>query len=502
MLLTLTSTAPQAPDLGFLLHKHPDRVQQVELPAARASIFYPEASPERCTVALLLDVDPVALVRGSRHGGGRPGRGGPEAAQLSTYVNDRPWAASSLLAVALGKAFKTALNGRCDARPDLVDEPLPLTVRLPALPARGRSEDASGMPLVRRLFAPLGWEVSGRSTPLGAQMADWGDAPYVDVELAGRHRLADALAHLYVLLPVLDEAKHYWVSADEVDKLLRRGQTWLPGHPDRELITRRYLGVRRRFVDDALDRLAALDDQVAPSEQVPGAGGASTGGVPTTDAAGPEEVPRGPLRQQRLDTVLAVLREVGARRVVDLGCGEGACLSALLADPAFTQILGVDVSARELVRAEGRLGLDDPGRLPDQQRARIRLRQSSAVYRDEELAGYDAMLLVEVVEHVDPERLPDLEASVFGASRPRNVVLTTPNAEHNVRYGIPQGQFRHPDHRFEWTRTELRAWAEGVAGRHGYHVELRPVGEDYPEVGPPTQLALFTREDLAQEDQA
>ena len=490
MLLTLTSTAPQAADLGFLLHKHPDRVQEVELPAARATILYPETGPTRCTVALLLDVDPVALVRTRGRGGPRPGRGGPEATQLSSYVNDRPYAASSMLAVALGKAFKTALNGRCDARPELVDEPLPLTVRLPALPARGRSEEERGLALVRRLFGPLGWEASGRSTPLGGEVADWGAAPYVDVELTGRHRLADALAHLYVLLPVLDDAKHYWVSRDEIDKLLRRGAAWLPGHPDRELITQRYLGVRRRFVDDALERLTALEDDEGGSAP-------DTAGEPRQGDRTPS-----PLRQQRLDTVLAVLREVGARRVVDLGCGEGAFLAALLADPTFTEILGVDVSARELQRAERRLGLDEPGRLSDQQRARIRLRQSSAVYRDDELAGYDAVLLVEVVEHVDPPRLPDLEAAVFGAARPGTVVLTTPNVEHNVRYGIPPGQVRHADHRFEWTRAELREWAEGVAARHGYAVTFRPVGEVDPEVGAPTQLALFTREDATGQDAA
>lgn len=483
MLLTLTSTAPDASDLGFLLHKHPDRVQQVELPGAAASIFYPEATPERCTVALLLDVDPVALVRG--RGGQSPQDGG---FALGQYVNDRPYAAASLLAVALGKAFKTALNGRCDARPALVEQALPLTVRVVAMPAKASPRggasgtDEKGMPLVRRLFEPLGWQVDGTGTPLASGLSlEWGEAPYLDVELSGVHRLADALSHLYVLLPALDDAKHYWVGPDEVDKLLRRGEGWLPGHPERELIARRYVGVRRDYVDDALARLSKLG-QEASGEVVEDE---------TADRAEPEG-PRATLRQRRLEAVLAALREVGARRVVDLGCGEGHYLRALLADTSFTEVVGVDVSARELERAERRPGLD---RMPDQVRGRLSLRQSSVTYRDDAITGFDAVLLVEVVEHLDPDRVPALVTNVFGHAQPGSVVLTTPNAEHNVRYGIPEGRFRHPDHRFEWTRAELRSWAEQVAAEHGYRLELRPVGDEDPEVGPPTQLTLFTREE-------
>ncbi|WP_130012718.1 3' terminal RNA ribose 2'-O-methyltransferase Hen1 [Serinicoccus sediminis] len=469
MLLTLTCVGPASSDLGYLLHKHPDRVQEVELPGGRATVLYPEVSPDRCTVALLLEVDPIA--GGQRRG--RPAQGaGP--ATLAAYVNDRPYAASSLLSVALGKAFRTALNGRCDARPDLVDQELELEVRIPALPTRGAREGERGLPLVQRLLEPLGWTVEGSTTPLAGDLVDvdWGEAPYADVRLTGWHRLADALAHLYVLLPVLDDQKHYWVSPDEVDKLLRRGEGWLSAHPDRELITRRYLGVRRRFVDDALERLTELDETVPDPET-------------EADAATP-------LRQTRVEAVLAVLQECGARRVVDLGCGEGTYLRALLEDPVYLEILGVDVSAAALDRAERRLGLD---RLPERQRARITLRQSSVTYRDDVLAGYDAVLLVEVVEHVDPERLPDLEATVFGSARPRHVVVTTPNVEHNPVYGIPKGGRRHPDHRFEWTRAEFAAWVRGVGERHGYAVELRPVGEEHPELGPPTQLALLSRQD-------
>lgn len=480
MLLTLTSTAPNASDLGYLLHKHPDRVQNFPQSFGTAVVYYPEASDDRCTVALQVDVDPIALVRGR----GRRG----EQGSLAQYVNDRPYAAGSMLSVALGRVFNTALAGRCDARPELPDTPLPLTVHIPALAARGRHDDARGTALVARLFEPLGWTIDATDTPL-ADGFDWGSSPYLDVTLTGTLRLADALSHLYVLLPVLDDAKHYWISSDEVDKLVRRGEGWLASHPDRDLITQRYLGARRTFIDDATARLTEIDDLPIDTTALPDTPESTDGAA--TDAAVPE-APPSPLRIHRLDAVLQALRDVRAHSVADVGCGEGFYLRALLADPTFTRILGVDVSARELEKAERRLNLD---RKSDQQRARLTLRQSSVTYRDDALAGFDALLLVEVIEHLDPDRLPSLEGNVFGSAKPGHVVVTTPNAEHNARYELAPGEFRHADHRFEWTRAEFEEWARRVAAAYGYTVAFRPVGDQDPELGPPTQLALFSQED-------
>jgi 3' terminal RNA ribose 2'-O-methyltransferase Hen1 len=198
------------------------------------------------------------------------------------------------------------------------------------------------------------------------------------------------------------------------------------------------------------------------------------------------------LAEERRGSVLAVLRASGARRVLDLGCGGGALLRDLLADAQFTEILGVDVSAGALEAAARRLRLD---RLPERKRERIALRQSALTYADASLAGYDAAVLMEVIEHVDEVRLPALEHAVLGVARPGTVVVTTPNVEYNVRFEtLEPGRFRHTDHRFEWTRAQFREWATAAAGRHGYGVRFLPVGPDDPEVGPPTQLAVFDRE--------
>jgi 3' terminal RNA ribose 2'-O-methyltransferase Hen1 len=478
MLLTITLTEPPATDLGYLLHKHPDRMQSFDVSAGQAHVFYPEAGEQRCTAALLLEIDPIGLVRGHR----RTATGGPEAFSLAEYVNDRPYAASSMLAVALGKVFRTAMTGRCDARPELAARPLPLEISIPALSCRG------GTDLAGRLLEPLGWDVQATRIPLDPELPEWGGSRYLTVRLAGQARLADALSHLYVLLPVLDDNKHYWVDDAEIDKLLRAGGDWLAAHPERELITHRYLAHQRTLTARAVARLAEVDDTEpeALDNAVPGAEPVIAGGTP----------PPSPLAEQRREAVLAVLRDTAlkdsaAARVADLGCGEGRLVAMLLREPTVARVVGVDVSHRALERAAQRLHLDT---IPERQRERVDLLQSSLTYADQRLAGLDAAVLMEVIEHVDPPRLGALEQTVFGAARPGAVVVTTPNAEHNVRFaGLGPGAMRHPDHRFEWTRPEFRGWAAGVAGRRGYQVHFLPVGPDDPEVGPPTQLAVFTR---------
>ncbi|MER5319152.1 3' terminal RNA ribose 2'-O-methyltransferase Hen1 [Streptosporangium roseum] len=494
MLLTISTTVRPATDLGFLLHKHPDRVQEFGQSYGTARVFYPEAGEERCTAALMLDVDPVRLVR-SR------GRSTPDYA-LGQYVNDRPYAASSLLAVALADVFRTARTGRCDSRPELAAGPIPLEITLPVLPCRGGPE------MAHRFFEPLGWTVEAQAVPLDEGFPEWGDSRYVRLSLCGEVRLADALNHLYVLLPVLDDAKHYWIAPDEVDKLIRAGESWLAAHPERSLITRRYLGRRWALARTAFARLAELGDDVEedlepPVEEDPAAGpepaadvapsgepGGEPPAVPAGEAQGERDAaPRRPLNVLRREAVLEALAESGARSVIDLGCGSGQLVGALLGRPELTAVAGVDVSAQALAIAARRLKLD---RMPDRQRERLRLFQGALTYTDDRFAGYDAAVLMEVVEHVDPPRLNALERVVFGAARPGQVIVTTPNAEYNVRYDFLEGM-RHPDHRFEWTRAEFQAWAAGVCREYGYHVAFRPVGDDDPEVGPPTQMALFGR---------
>jgi len=465
MLLTLTTTHRPATDLGYLLHKNPGAVRSVDVWFGLAHVFYPEATDERCTVALLLEVDPIGLVR-------RKGRGA-EPVSLEPYVNDRPYAASSFVSVALAKVFGTAMTGRSAERQELADTPIPLEVRIPALPCRGGEE------LLRRLFEPLSYTVTATPIPLDEQFREWGDGPYLKTRLVTEARLADVLSHLYVLLPVLDDAKHYWVSRDEIDKLLRRGEGWLRDHPENELITRRYLRHQPRLAREALARLLE-EDQADPDSAV------------RAHDQEEEQVERGiGLREQRMQAVVGALKDAGATRVLDLGCGDGRLLQALLRDGSFGRIVGVDVSYAVLERAARRLRLHE---MSPKQRERVDLVQSSLTYRDRGLQGYDAAAVVEVIEHLDPSRLDAFERALLGVAHPGTVMVTTPNAEYNVRFeGLPAGSLRHRDHRFEWTRGQFETWANGAAERNGYTVRFQPVGPEDPEVGSPTQMAVFSR---------
>ncbi|WP_019587933.1 3' terminal RNA ribose 2'-O-methyltransferase Hen1 [Deinococcus apachensis] len=454
MLLTLTTTHRPATDLGFLLHKHPERVLERELPFGRAAVFYPEATPETCTAALLLEVDPVALSRHTRAGEGTP---------LEPYVNDRPYAAGSFLAVALRDAFGTAMTGRSKDRPELVGTPIPLVAELPCVVARGPAD------LPTRLFGPLGYTVEVEPIPLDPLFPEWGERPYVRLRVSGTALLRDLLTHLYVLLPVLDGRKHYYLGEAEVDKLLRHGAGWLETHPERDLITGRFL----RFRELVRQAEAAFGPDPGETEDTP-----------------PDPRPR--LHDARLDRVAEVLEASGAAHVLDLGCGEGKLLRRLIPVPQFRELVGVDVSARALKIAAERLHLRERPELAQ----RVCLLHGSLAYRDSRLRGFDAAALVEVIEHLEPHRLNVLTENVFGDAQPRTVVVTTPNREYNAvfseKHGGEDAGLRHADHRFEWTRAEFRAWADAAGAEYGYAVRYEDVGDVHAEYGPVTQMAVFT----------
>ncbi len=461
MLLTLSTTHQPATDLGYLLHKHPGKVQPFDLSFGSAQVFYPELSEEKTTAALLLDVDPVGMVRGkSRFRSGL----------LDHYVNDRPYVASSFLSVAISQVFGTALSGRCKERPELVTQTIPLTARIEVLPVR------AGEGFVHRVFEPLGYTVETVRHPLDEQFPEWGESPYYSVTISGTKTLSELLTHLYVLVPVFDNQKHYFVGDEEVEKLLARGGGWLAAHPEKEQITRRSLGHRPSLYHEALSRL--IDELTVDPEALTDAVESETG----------NEIQQ-TLNDQRHGSVLAALKASGARSVLDLGCSEGKFLKRLLEERQFERIIGMDVSVLALQRVAKRINYD---RLPPMQRERIQLLHGSLIYRDKRIAGFDAAAIIEVIEHLDSPRLWALERVLFEFARPKTVVVTTPNREYNVVWeSLPAGQFRHSDHRFEWARVEFEAWANRIADRFGYSVRFLAVGPTAEGVGSPTQMAIF-----------
>ena len=484
MLLTITNTRPPATDLGWLLHKHPDKIQSFRTTGGQATVFYPEADEERCTAALLLTIDPVDLVRGT----------GPGSHTISTqYVNDRPYVTSSLLSSALANTYSSALNGRCNDRPDLIETPISLTVTLAVVRVESWPDG------LNRVFEPLGYTIEAIRHPLDERFPDWEQSPYFTVTLKHTIPVRELLEHLYVLLPALDNSRHSFVQEQDVDVLVKKGGNWLARHPERTAITRRFLRRQAGLTRLALNRLLAVDDAAPddlPDETVTNEEAAASTNLPTSLET--ETIPELPtasirkqtLHEQRLDAVLAGLVASGAESVLDLGCGEGQLLRKLIRVPQFSRIMGMDVAYRELLRAKTQLNYDE---LPDRQRNRLTLLQGSLLYRDQRLEGFDAAALVEVIEHVEPDRLPDLTRVVFGFITPKTVFVTTPNAEYNELYGMDEGQIRHTDHRFEWSRVEFNAWCADVAKRFDYEVSISGVGNVDELVGASSQLARFQK---------
>jgi len=460
MFLSLTTIGPNAPELSWLVHKHPDRHQTFPLPFGTAHVFWPAFAEAEATVALYVEVDPIQLVRGRADSD----RDGP----LAQYVNDRPYSASSLLSVSLSRVFRSAMGAAHEGHPDV---PRTYRAHLPVLPARG------GEGVLRRLFEPLGYTVTTTRHPRDPEVPDWGLSHLYDVTLEGTCTLGALLHHLYVLIPVLDNDKHYWVGSDEVDKLLRHGEGWLSDHPEKDIIALRYLKHRRGLARRALE---ALVPDVPEEEEEDGEVGEAALEKPLT------------LNQRRLHRVVELLAEQDVTEVVDLGCGEGKLLKELLKHTRFQRVVGVDVSSVALEKAERRLKLHYN---PDRFKERLTLWTGSASYRDRRLDKAQAIVLVEVIEHMEEDRLPLLEESIFAASRPAHVVVTTPNREYNILFpDMSPGSFRHTDHRFEWDRATFEAWANRIGSAHGYAVAFEPIGDADPAHGAPTQLAHFRRE--------
>ncbi|MDR1193819.1 MAG: 3' terminal RNA ribose 2'-O-methyltransferase Hen1 [Peptococcaceae bacterium] len=500
MLLTITYRGEQATDLGFLLHKNPTRAQVFDMSFGRAYVFYPKAGDTECTAALLLDLNPVDLARG---------KVGSTEGGLFDYINDRPYVASSFMSTALSKIYSTAMSGRCDKRPELAASALDLEAGITMLPCRGETE------LVHRIFEPLGYAVNFAGYSLDEKFPEWGESDYVNLTVRGKVRLCDLLNHLYVLIPVFDKQKHYWMTDDEVEKLTRHGEGWLSSHPEMKYITRRYFNRKKGLASQAIERLLDTDEiesavegapaESAAADEAEGAtegaaadateGAAAEGKAGAAAESGPKakevKEKRAPLNDQRLAAVVQAVRDCGAKSVADLGCGEGRLLARLMNENQVTKLTGLDVSLYALERAKGRLRLD---RVAEYKRDKVTLIQGSLTYRDKRIEGFDAVCVVEVMEHMDIDRLPAFERVVFEFAAPRTVILTTPNEEYNKNYELMSGgDKRHHDHRFEWTRAEFRQWSESVCQRFGYSVAYLDVGETDETAGAPTQMGVFTK---------
>ena len=465
MVLTISTKQENANELGYLFNKHPHRPQGYNMPFGKAYVFYPVCSENECSISLMLDIDPIGLVRRkSKNTGMMP---------LEQYVNDRPYVCSSFMSVAISNIYGQTINGKCKLRPDLIEKTFNVEAILSVLPCRG------GEDILKRLFEPLGYQIEYSQFVLDNKFEEWGNSAYFKVKLLHSLTIKELLTHLYVLIPVLDNQKHYFVDKAEIDKLLKKGQGWLESHPEREFIVRRYLKYKTSYAYEALRRLIDL----SPAEMEDNDSESNHKEI---------EIERKlKLNDQRYGTLLSILKSVNAKSVIDLGCGDGKFLKIIINDSQFIKIAGMDVSIRSLEIAKERIKLDD---LPSIKKEKISLFQGSLLYRDKRMSGFDAAVVCEVIEHLDKPRLKAFERVVFEFSEANTIIVSTPNREYNVLWdGFDKNKLRHNDHRFEWARAEFREWANSLS-RFGYSIRFVSIGPENPDHGSPTQAAIFTKD--------
>jgi 3' terminal RNA ribose 2'-O-methyltransferase Hen1 len=396
---------------------------------------------------------------------------GNDGFTLGHYVNDRPYVASSFMSVALSKAFSTAMNGKCKDKPELVETKFPFEVTIAVIPA-----PKGGEILIRKFFEPLGYQVELTRYILDSNFTEWGYSKYFTLKLKNIITTRELLSHLYVLIPALDNDKHYFVSKDEIEKLLEKGKGWLKEHPEKDQITRRYLINLNSLTRQALERLNE---------------GEEISGDPLDNLIEKtlRQKQKETLHSRRIKMVAEKLCASGAQRVLDLGCGEGKLIRELIKQKQFIEIAGMDVSYNELLKAKERLHFDE---MSPKQKERIKLFQGSLTYRDQRLERFDAAAVVEVIEHLDLNRLKAFERVLFEFAKPKTIVITTPNKDYNVIWEkMDPDRMRHEDHRFEWTRKEFREWSENACKKYNYKVEILPVGDEIENIGAPSQMAVF-----------
>lgn len=461
MLLTITYKGNNTQDLGYLLHKNPYRAQYFELGFGKAYVFYTEATDEITTAALLLDINPIDLARGKL---------GSTDGGLFDYVNDRPYVASSFMSTAIAKVFGTAMSGKCKKNQILADTKLDLTACVHMLPCRGNDN------LPQEIFEPLGYTVSVKRFMLDEKFPEWGENDYIDLTISGNVRLSELLNHLYVLIPVFDRQKHYYVSEDEIEKLIKHGEGWLSSHPARDKIINRYFNMKKSFAHKAIDRLTESANETNSDEE----------SIQSNETK--EKFIS--LNTKRLNAVLEAVRESGAESVIDIGCGECKLTSMLLDERQIRKVAAADVSISVLEKAKRRLHYEH---MQPYKKNKLTLMQASMIYKDKRFSGYDTACVIEVIEHLDPWRISDFERVLFEFASPKTVILTTPNREYNACYEWMTSTLRHNDHRFEWTREEFKLWSEHICQSFGYIVKISEIGDIDEKYGSPTQMGVFTK---------
>lgn len=461
MLLSITCEHEHSQELSWLFHKNPDKIQSFNIIAGKAFVFYPEYSDKKVKICLALDIDTVTLVRKLKL---------PlDSHLLQHYVNDRPYVVSSFMSTAISNVFSSALNGNCKDKPELIDVIFPFEVEISVLKVIG------GESLIKKFFEPLGYEVETESFNLDEKFENWGKSRYYKVKLKNNLTLKDLLSHLYVLIPTFDMEKHFYIGNIEAENFLKKGESWLKTHPEKETIIKRYFRKLGKYSNYILSKLNENQEDEEKELEI------------DIEVKKKKES----LQTIRINTIFDKLCELGTKTVADVGCGEGKLLRLLKNKPQFQKICGTDVVYKNLIIAKDKLDLDE---VATHNLEKINIFQSSILYKDDRLKEYETICLIEVIEHIEEDRIVFLEKIVFGYLNTKNVLISTPNSEYNNVY-MPENSdsFRHEDHRFEWNREEFKNWVEKICNNFNYNADFFGIGDYNEQFGYPTQAVILKR---------
>ncbi|PYF06198.1 3' terminal RNA ribose 2'-O-methyltransferase Hen1 [Ureibacillus chungkukjangi] len=448
MQLTIRGTGQDIQVISYLLAKNPNNLYERRVSGHLVRMFFSQFSEEEVEVTFFVTPDPIELSRNNS-----------KVYDITSYINDREFVVSSIFCTFLRTALGTALNGKpVEEYEPWVNHPFPLEFSFGPVASQLTDQD------IQSLFQPLGYAVEITYGEADYNMDFKSKSSARFITLKGSTTLQMGLRQLFVLIPVLDNYKHYYIDEQEVEKIVRYGEGWLDKHPKREFILRQALRFKEVY--------GQFENQHTKKEN--------------------ESSPKLRLNDLRYDKIVGKVNQLKRKEtVVDLGSGEGKLSEKLGFIDGVKEILAVEPSESATLKALKRF------EKAAQDKNFVKPRQifGSLFYYDERLKGKDVLILCEVIEHIDEYRLPKIIQTILQDYRPRTLIITTPNQEYNEVYGMG-GDYRHPDHRFEWTREEFQTWCKTQNENHEYNIAFDGIGEEHELHGYPTQMCLFTRKEL------
>lgn len=445
MQLTIRATGDNVKAISYLVSKNPENLYERNQKGHLVRMFYSKFADKELEMTVFVTPDPLELMQNKSN-----------SFDITHYINDREFAVSSIFCSFIRSALGTALNGQPkEEYAQWVGHEFPFVLELG--PVASTLSDQQ----LKDLFEPMGYQVDIERPEIHYSFQLKESSTVRTLTLTGYQTLQNSLRHLFVLIPVIDNYKHYFIDEKEIEKLERYGDGWLEEHPMREMIYRQAL----RFKE-----IYSLVES------------------PNTEEKPEEPVRKVRLNEMRYEKIVETAKLLKPNSIVDFGSGEGKLAVQLGFINGVQEVLAVEPSQAATLKAvkrfekvKDRSSFIEPTTL-----------WGSLFYYDERLKGKDLIILCEVIEHIDAQRLPKAFDTILNLYAPESLIITTPNQEYNEIYDM-EDHFRHDDHRFEWTRQEFQEWCKARNHLDLYELEFSGIGEENLNQGFPTQMCVFKR---------